>query len=177
MEIHRRMPERRPYPAPRKNVLLLSCMDLRLIDDICEFMEGDNLANRYDQLVFAGASLGVMQPRHAAWRDVFFQHLDIAVQLHDIRDVYIMEHRNCGAYTHFLGTDFDYPDTAKGQKAEEEEHRKHAQSLREAIIQHCADRRDSGGDPEIWNINVRCFLMDLRGSVRMLITDGENYDF
>lgn len=58
MEIHRRLPERRPYPAPRKNVLLLSCMDLRLIDDICEFMEGDNLANRYDQLVFAGAAAG-----------------------------------------------------------------------------------------------------------------------
>lgn len=27
------------------------------------------------------------------------------------------------------------------------------------------------------NLNIRCFLMDLRGSVRMLITDGENYDF
>ena len=100
-------------------MLLLSCMDLRLIDDICEFMDGDNLQNRYDQLVFAGASLGVMQPRHAAWRDVFFQHLDIAVQLHDIRDVYIMEHRNCGAYTHFLGPEFEYPDSPKGQIAEE----------------------------------------------------------
>lgn len=72
MEIHRRGAERRPYPAPRKNVLLLSCMDLRLIDDICEFMEGDNLANRYDLLIFSMASPGVMQPRHAAWRDVFF---------------------------------------------------------------------------------------------------------
>jgi len=27
------------------------------------------------------------------------------------------------------------------------------------------------------NLNIRCFLMDPRGSVRMLITDGENYDF
>ena len=88
-----------------------------------------------------------------------------------------MEHRNCGAYTHFLGPEFEYPDSPKGQIAEEEEHRKHAQSLRDAIVQHCADRRDSGGDPELWSINVRCFLMDLRGSVRMLITEGENYDF
>ena len=177
MEIHRRLPERRPYPAPRKNVLLLSCMDLRLIDDICEFMEGDNLANRYDQLVFAGASLGVMQPRHAAWRDVFFQHLDIAVQLHDIRDVYIMEHRNCGAYTHFIGPRCDYPDTEAGELEEENEHRRHAGLLRDEILKHCSAMRDSGGDPELWNISVRCFLMDLRSSVRLLITDGENYDF
>lgn len=54
MEIHRSSSNYRPYPPPRKNVLLLSCMDLRLIDDLVPFMEGDNLSNRYDQLVFAG---------------------------------------------------------------------------------------------------------------------------
>ncbi len=177
MEVHRRSAERRPYPAPRKNVLMLSCMDLRLIDDLCDFMDGDNLANRYDQLVFAGSALGVMQPTHASWRDVFFQHLDIAVQLHEIRDVYIMEHRNCGAYAHFLGPEFDFPDTAEGQLAEENEHRKHAFVLRDEIIRHCDLRRDQGGDRELWSINIRCFLMDLRGSVRMLETDAETYDF
>ena len=177
VEIHRRLPERRPYPAPRGNVLLLSCMDLRLLDDICDFMEGDNLANRYDQLVFAGSALGVMQPTHASWRDVFFQHLDIAVQLHEVRDVYIMEHRNCGAYAHFLGPHCDFPDTPDGQVAEEAEHRKHAMVLRDEIMRHCQIKRDHGGDPTLWNLNIRCFLMDLRGSVRMLVTDGENYDF
>jgi len=35
-------------------------------------MEGDNLVNRYDQLVFAGAALGVIQQDHEAWYDVFF---------------------------------------------------------------------------------------------------------
>jgi hypothetical protein len=72
MEIHRRAPQERPYSAPRKNVLLLSCMDLRFIDDIGHFMEGDNLVNRYDQLVFAGSALGVMQPKHQAWRKSSF---------------------------------------------------------------------------------------------------------
>lgn len=111
MKIHRRLRDP-PHPAPRKNVLLLSGMDLRLIDDNCEFMNGDNLENRYDQLVFAGASLGVIQPTHAAWRVVFLQHLDIAVQLHDIRDVYITRHRHCGAYSHFPGCESAYPDNA-----------------------------------------------------------------
>lgn len=177
MEVHRRGPAVRPYPPPRKNVLLLSCMDLRLLDDMVEFMEGDNLSNRYDQLVFAGAALGVMQPKHSSWREAFFQHLDIAVQLHEIRDVYIMEHRNCGAYTHFLGPNFNYPDTPEGQVAEEEEHRKHAFSLRDQIVNHCGQRIDEGGDRELWTINVRCFLMDLRGSVRMLDQDAEKWEF
>ncbi|MCE9603461.1 MAG: hypothetical protein K8U03_01005 [Planctomycetia bacterium] len=177
MEIHRRSPQERPYAAPRKNVLLLSCMDLRFIDDIGQFMEGDNLVNRYDQLVFAGAALGVMQPTHAAWREVFFQHLDIAVNLHNIRDIYIMEHRNCGAYAHFLGPDFDFDDSTAGRDAEEIEHRKHAFDLRDAIGAHCKVKIEQGQDRDLWNLNIRSFLMDLRGSVHMLDEDAEHYEF
>ncbi len=49
------------YAPPRHNVLLLSCIDLRLIDELAAFMDRDNLTNRYDHLVYAGAALGVMQ--------------------------------------------------------------------------------------------------------------------
>ncbi len=72
---------------------------------------------------------------------------------------------------------YDFPDTPEGQLAEEEIHRKHAGILRDQVLRHCELRQEQGGDRELWNLNVRCFLMDLRGSVRMLITDGENYDF
>ena len=130
MEIHRSSSNYRPYPPPRKNVLLLSCMDLRLIDDLVPFMEGDNLSNRYDQLVFAGSALGVIQQDHESWFDVFFQHLDIAVQLHQIQDVYIMEHRDCGAYAKFLGQQGKYGDTPSELMREEQDHRKFAFQLR-----------------------------------------------
>ena len=172
MEIHRRASEFRPYPPPRKNVLLLSCMDLRLIDDIVPFMEGDNLANRYDQLVIAGAALGVIQHDHESWYDVFFQHLDIAVELHQIQDVYIMEHRHCGAYEKFLGKKGEYGDSEREKKREEKEHRKYAFQLRDEIGTHCNMKRMAGGDPELWDVHVRCFLMDLRGSVLWLKDDG-----
>lgn len=172
MEIHRRSSEHRPYPPPRKNVLLLSCMDLRLIDDIVPFMEGDNLTNRYDQLVFAGAALGVIQKDHEAWYDVFFQHLDIAVQLHDIHDVYIMEHRHCGAYTKFLGKKGIYGDTTREKKREEDDHRKYAFLLRDKIRTHCGKKIAAGEDAELWKLEIRCFLMDLRGTVLWLKDDG-----
>jgi carbonic anhydrase len=177
MEIHRRAPQERPYSAPRKNVLLLSCMDLRFIDDIGHFMEGDNLVNRYDQLVFAGSALGVMQPKHQAWRKVFFQHLDIAVELHSVKDVYIMEHRNCGAYPYFLGPKYDFDDSPLGREAEELEHKKHAFDLRDAIQAHCKQQIKEGGKKEAWTLNIRSFLMDLRGSVHMLDEDAEHYEF
>ena len=174
MEIHRGSNHFRPYPPPRKNVLLLSCMDLRLIDDLVPFMEGDNLNNRYDQLVFAGAALGVIQKDHASWYDVFFQHLDIAVQLHDIRDVYLMEHRNCGAYEKFLGKKGEYGDSAREMRREERDHRKYAFQLRDKIFEHCANKVAQGAQPEVWDVHVRCFLMDLRGSVLWLKDDGSD---
>mgnify|MGYP001554032745 CR=1 FL=1 len=48
----------RHFPA-RKNALLVSCMDLRLIDNIVKFMEHDNMTNRYDQYIAAGTALGI----------------------------------------------------------------------------------------------------------------------
>ena len=177
MEIHRRSTQERPYPAPRKNVLMLSCMDLRFIDDLGHFMEGDNLVNRYDHLVFAGSALGVMQPKHSAWRKVFFQHLDIAVALHNVQDIYIMEHRNCGAYSYFLGPKFDFDDSPEGRDAEEIEHRKHAFSLRDEIQSHAKQKIKEGESRKDWTLNIRSFLMDLRGSVHMLDLDMEKYEF
>ncbi len=174
MEIHRQASGYRPYPPPRKNVLLLSCMDLRLIDDIVPFMEGDNLTNRYDQLVFAGASLGVIQKDHDSWYDVFFQHLDIAVKLHDIHDVYLMEHRNCGAYAKFLGKKGEYGDSQRELNREESDHRKYAFQLRDKIKAHCSKKIAAGEDADLWSVNIRCFLMDLRGSVLWLKDDGSD---
>ena len=77
----------------------------------------------------------------------------------------------------FLVENMIFRTPPEGQLAEEEIHRKHAGILRDQVLRHCELRQEQGGDRELWNPNVRCFLMDLRGSVRMLITDGENYDF
>lgn len=38
---------------PRKHVMLLSCMDQRLLDETVRFMNALNLHNRYDQVALA----------------------------------------------------------------------------------------------------------------------------
>jgi carbonic anhydrase len=150
------MPQR--YPAPRGTVLLLSCMDLRLLDDTVRFMDRDNLTNRYDQFILAGAALGAAMNAH--WNEAFFEHLDVAIKLHQVNDVYILEHRHCGAYQVFLGDEGDFDDSAAAQEAEAKRHAHYAHQLAAKIE---AWARQHGR-----RLQVRCFLMDLRGEVELL---------
>ncbi|GAB3901869.1 hypothetical protein GCM10028803_27350 [Larkinella knui] len=146
------------YPAPRKNVLLLSCMDLRLLDDIVRFMQRDNLTNRYDQFILAGSSLGANL--HASWNEVLFEHIGTACELHGIKDVYILEHRHCGAYEKFLGAEGTFDDSPEGQLTEYQLHKENAGRLAHAIHEWCEKNN--------YPLNVRTLLMDLRGEVSNL---------
>ncbi|WP_114858835.1 carbonic anhydrase [Azospirillum brasilense] len=92
-------------PGGAVDALLLSCMDYRLIDDIGRYMDGRGLTNRYDHVILAGASLGALTDRKKAWGEAFWDHVAVAKQLHGIRRVMVMDHRDCGAYRVFLGTD------------------------------------------------------------------------
>jgi hypothetical protein len=149
------------YQPARGPVLLLSCMDLRFIDEIVEFMDHDGLTNRYDHVILAGASLGALggcSADYQHWKKTFFDHLAVAYKLHHIKDVYILEHRDCGAYREFLGKEGDFDEGE--DKREEACHRKYAEMLREEIEQWA----------KLNNIKlaVKSFLMDLRGNVALL---------
>ncbi|MBL9162016.1 MAG: hypothetical protein JNL18_04655 [Planctomycetaceae bacterium] len=187
-------------PTPRKQVLLLTCMDLRLLDNTVAFMNEYNLANRYDQLAFAGASLGVMhcssppyeegsKGRRSSWKDVFFHHLDVAINdlQRNIKDIFIMEHRDCGAYEQFHPThNFAYGDDQAEQALEEMHHREQAFALADEIaefgqrqLREAEKALKKGKDHhDPWEAERRvrawrglrshCFLMDLRGEVKHL---------
>lgn len=153
------------YPPPRSNVVLLSCMDLRLIDELASFMDRDNLTNRYDHLVMAGASLGVLRPGHPWWKKTFFEHLRIAMEVHaPVEDIYIVEHRSCGAYTAFL--DEQFGDSAEEQEREHLVHHQYASRLGREIQKWIRTQPPINGKPT--RLNVRSFLMDLRGDIESL---------
>jgi hypothetical protein len=159
------------YPPARGPVLLLTCMDLRVLDEIADFMAHDNLSNRYDHVVFAGAALGVLKgcsrpvddpegEGRSHWKDVFFTHLEAAIKLHDIEDVYILEHRHCGAYHKVFEVCRDFGDTEEDLIEEADCHHKYAAKLRKEII--------AWGKTHGHPLSVRLFLMDLRGKVSQL---------
>lgn len=91
--------------AAATEALLLSCMDYRLMDEIERYMSGRGLRDQYDHVVLAGASLGAITDKYPAWTQTFWEHLDIAISLHDIRSVILMDHRDCGAYRVILGAE------------------------------------------------------------------------
>lgn len=159
------------YAPPRGNVLLLSCMDLRLLDEIVAFMNHDNLANRYDHVVFAGAALGALgapgaKDEHGKpidvsyWRRVFFDHLRRAIELHDVKDVYILEHRNCGAYYKVFHVCEDFGNSEAERAAEAECHGNYATLLEGEIT--------AWASQEGVALRTHKFLMGLRGEVSVL---------
>jgi carbonic anhydrase len=83
-----------PDPNHEADVLLLTCMDFRFFLTIAELMKGI----KYDHVVLAGAALGAVQCDKAYWGKTFFDHLGLAVKLHKVKNVFVMEHRDCGAY-------------------------------------------------------------------------------
>ncbi len=78
--------------------LLLSCMDYRLVDDLVTFMQAHGYHDDYDQVVLAGAALGVVHAAFADWHAVFWDHVQLAKDLHGITEVIVIDHRDCGAY-------------------------------------------------------------------------------
>jgi hypothetical protein len=151
------------YPPPKGPVLLLSCMDPRLLDDTVEFMNHDNLANRYDHVVLAGAALGALGgglKKYNYWRKCFFDHLGAACELHAIEEVYIIEHRNCGAYHSVFKVAPVFGDSQEQLEEEANCHRKYAQMLEDEI--------DAWAKKSKHKLRVRSFLMDLRGTVSLL---------
>lgn len=82
----------------KAKALMLSCMDYRLTDDLVAQMNKNGMHDEYDHIVLAGASLGVVADELSGWRPAFWDQLDLAVKLHGIEEVIVIDHRDCGAY-------------------------------------------------------------------------------
>ncbi len=110
-------------------MLLLTCMDFRLVDDVETYMNARGLKDKYDHVILAGASLGALNDRFPAWSEVFWQHLDLAIQLHEVHRVMLLDHRDCGAYKMILGEA-----AVKDPDTELKAHVKQLYAVRNAIL-------------------------------------------
>jgi len=107
-----------PSGTGQAEALLLSCIDYRLPGKIARYMERRGLAANYDHVILAGASLGVTNSVFPHWGQSFRDHLDLAIKLHGIRRVIILDHRECGSYRVIFGTNLA-GDEEKAQHARE----------------------------------------------------------
>jgi hypothetical protein len=138
--------------AGSTEALLLSCMDFRLMDDIERYMSGRGLRDKYDHIVLAGAALGAVTDKYPAWNKTFWDHVGLAVDLHHIHKVIVIDHRDCGAYKVLLGEDF--------AKTPDRETSVHGDKLKELakLIQTAQPK-----------LEVELFLMSLDGKVEAIV--------
>lgn len=133
------------------DAVLLTCMDYRLENEVVAYMDGRGLRDRYDRLVLAGASLGVLTDQRSDWGKTFWQHLDVAIQLHQVHKVIVLDHKDCGAYRVFLGAD-----AVSTAAAEIEAHTQRLKQLGAMI---------AGKHPDL---EVELLIMSLDGTVQQI---------
>ena len=100
------LPGARAHAAGQTEAVLLSCMDYRLVDATGHYMASRGLKDKYDHLILAGAALGALTDKFPSWNQTFWDHLGVAIDLHKIHKVMVLDHRDCGAYKVILGEDF-----------------------------------------------------------------------
>ncbi len=94
-----------PVMAPVA-ALAITCIDYRLVDDVVRFFDAKKLTEDYDQVSLAGASLAAVSDKFPSSNAAFWDHVGIAKQLHHIKKVIVVDHRDCGAYKVAFGKDF-----------------------------------------------------------------------
>jgi hypothetical protein len=133
------------------DAMLFNCIDPRFSTSSWVYMAGRGMKDRYSHFVIAGGPIGVVSPKFADWQKTFWDNLAITVQLHAIKRVVGLTHRDCGAAV------VAYGDRIKTDKAFETQ--QHSEALR-------AFRAEVGKRQP--NLAVDTGIMDLTGAVEVV---------
>lgn len=77
--------------------MLLTCIDPRFVSLHHDFMNEQGLKGKYSQFVIAGGPAALAAPQFADWHKAFWDNLATSMQLHHIKKVVALSHRDCGA--------------------------------------------------------------------------------
>jgi carbonic anhydrase len=77
--------------------MILACIDPRFQEPVRAYAQKNGLIGKYSQFIFAGAAIGVVAPKFADWHKAFWGNLATSVELHKVKKVIAINHRDCGA--------------------------------------------------------------------------------
>lgn len=126
------------HASGRAEVLLLTCMDYRFMDEVERFMTKKGYRNKYDHIVLAGASLGATDT-FQEWTKVFNDHVELGKRLHGIKKVMVIDHQDCGAYKLQFGEDH-----TRSHSRETEKHAVVMQKMKSVLVQREPDLEFEG---------------------------------
>ena len=78
---------------------LVYCIDFRLHDSLANFFAEQELdADGADVIRVGGAIKSLAQPKETRDREFLLEQLNVAYELHGVRQFYLINHEDCGAY-------------------------------------------------------------------------------
>jgi hypothetical protein len=77
--------------------MLMKCIDPRFTTYTWKYMSSRGWENQYSQFNIAGGPIAAVAPIFQEWRAAWEANLDISVQLHNVKRLIGMAHRDCGA--------------------------------------------------------------------------------
>jgi hypothetical protein len=117
---------------------------------VTAYLAGRGLTGRFSHFVIAGAAIGVVAEPFKDWHKAFWDNLAASIQLHKIKSVIAINHRECGAAEIAYGRDRVVP-----EERETETHREALAEFRKQVGQRHPD------------LGVETGLMAINGTIQM----------
>ena len=130
--------------------MVLGCIDPRLQEPVHRYTASRDLTGKYSQFVIAGAAIGVVAEPFKDWHKAFWDNLATSIQLHNIKSVIAINHRDCGAAKIAYGEA-----KVANREIETETHRTALMEFRKQV----KDRQP--------NLGVETGLMAIEGTIEM----------
>jgi carbonic anhydrase len=130
--------------------MVLGCIDPRMPEPMHRYTTRRHLTGKFSQFIIAGAAIGVVADPFKDWQKAFWDNLATSVQLHHIKSVIAIDHRDCGAAKIAYGAD-----NVANSKIETETHRTAMAEFRKQMGQR---------HPEL---KVETGLMAINGKIEM----------
>ena len=77
--------------------MVLSCIDPRFQPKVFNYLKKKNLTGKYSSFTIAGGSIGVTAIKFKKWHSTFWENLATSIKLHNISNLIVINHNDCGA--------------------------------------------------------------------------------
>ena len=77
--------------------MVLSCIDPRFQPKVFNYLKKKNLTGKYSSFTIAGGSIGVTAKKFKKWHSTFWENLETSINLHKIKKLIVINHKDCGA--------------------------------------------------------------------------------
>ena len=83
--------------------MVLSCIDPRFQPIVYNYLKKKKLNGKYSSFTIAGAAVGVTANKFKKWHKTFWDNIDASIELHKIKKLIVINHRDCGAVKIIIG--------------------------------------------------------------------------